>query len=282
MTRDSQQTGRRRPDRGQASGQAARREPPRALLPAPASLLLLGLLGLLGLLLGWPGSGYGQEQPDDQPVGLELLLAVDGSASIDSPGLAFQILGHAAAFQALADTRPELLAGPGGGGMAVALAVWSGPGNFVLWQPWRMIRSGADASAFAVALAERATAAETLPADSTAIGAALDQGMLALQDNGYIGERQVIDLVSNGFSNAGIAPEEARLRAELLGITINALVIPDEFPWLERYFMDSVIAGPDAFVVSVESGADFVGSLLRKLVREMAQAIPVPPPSPAT
>lgn len=209
-----------------------------------------------------------------EPVALELLLAVDGSASISTDGLAFQLLGHAAAFHALAEAWPASLsgteAGSAGHGMAVALAVWSGPGDFVLWQPWQVLRSGADAAAFALALTARAAEAQDVSAGSTAIGAALDHAVLALLTNRYRGERLVIDLVSNGFSNAGIAPQEARDRASLLGVTVNALVIPDEFPWLESYFAENVITGPDAFVVSAEGGVDFVTALLRKLVREMA------------
>ena len=95
------------------------------------------------------------------------------------------------------------------------------------------------------------------------------------------GARRVIDLSSDGVNNAGaeLAPVRAALVAE--GVTINGLPIAvaagggDGFTghgqvWLERYFESCVIGGPDAFVMTVTAAEELSGTILNKLVREIA------------
>ena len=84
--------------------------------------------------------------------------------------------------------------------------------------------------------------------------------------------RRTIDISANGFSNAGIDPEVARDRAVARGITINALVILDEYDWLEAYFADAVIGGASAFVMTAEDRESFAASIFSKLLAEMAQS----------
>ncbi|HYG86050.1 MAG TPA: DUF1194 domain-containing protein [Azospirillum sp.] len=208
-----------------------------------------------------------QRKPQPLPsVGLELVLLVDGSASITVGDLEFQLRGHAAAF-----ADPEVAEALAGRRVAVTLAVFSGPKTLRVLVPWTVIAKPEDAQAFASNIL---AAPRDGRADSTAIGSAIEDSVRLFASSGVRSERQVIDLVANGFSNAGLDPAAARDRAVALGITINALAILDEFPWLEEYFAENVIGGANCFVKSAMDRDTFVEALRQKLVLEVA-ALPL-------
>lgn len=209
--------------------------------------------------------------PEGRAVDLQLVLAVDSSASISSDALEFQLRGHAEAFRNPAVTQ-AIVGGPAGA-IAVTLVIWDSPGSVATVVPWRVIASAADAAAFADAIlaAERREGA-----GSTAIGSAIDQIVPLFGVGGFRSSRMTIDLCSNGFSNSGVDPAEARDRAAAAGATINALAILDEYPWLEEYYLESVIGGPGAFVKTAEDRESFAQALLGKLVQEIVWR-PSPP-----
>lgn len=211
---------------------------------------------------------------DPAPVDLELVLAVDASASITGSTLDFQLAGHAAAFR---DPRViAAIAGGATGRIAVTLVSWSDPASFDILVPWTVVDGQSGALAFAAAI-------DALPhresAGSTGIGAALLNAAGLFRSSGARASRRVIDLVGNGTSNIGIQPEFARDRVTAEGITVNGLVILDEVAWLERYFTVNVIGGRFAFVRVAEDRASFARAILDKLAWEIA-GLPVPPPPP--
>jgi len=223
-------------------------------MPRAMIALLVALLGLCGAALAAPPGGT------DGKAGVALVLALDGSASITTGDLEFQLQGHAAAFRdpAVADALASA-------GVRVTLAAYSGPNSLRVLIPWTALTKPEDAGRFADRI-------DALPrgfqGDSTAIGSAIVEAA-KLFDRGGKAPRQVIDLVSNGFSNAGIEPAEARDRVTKRGIVINGLAILDEFPWLEEYFEESVIGGPGSFVKSAMDKDSFVAALRQKLILEM-------------
>lgn len=218
------------------------------------------------------------------PVDLQLVLAIDASASIVDSTLDFQLSGHAAAFR-----DPMVIAAIGGGGhgrIAVTLVSWSDPTAFDVLIPWTLIGDPASVRGFAGAI-------DALPrrdfAGSTGIGAAILHAAALFDTSGAVSPRRVIDLVSNGYNNIGMMPEIARDRVTAQGITINGLVILDEVSWLENYFATSVVGGHFAFVRVAENRASFARSILDKLAWEIAEACgnrvcgdttPVPLPRP--
>jgi hypothetical protein len=207
----------------------------------------------------------------DIPVDLELVLAVDGSASVSGGALAFQVRGHAAAM-----TAPEVVAAIGAGrvgAIAVTLVRYSDPASLGVIVPWMRIAGPADARAFAAA-ASRGPLREW--AGSTAMGSALLDAAGLFADNGHAGARRVIDIAGNGFSNNGVDPARARDAVTGEGITVNGLAILNEFPWLEDYFLEKVIGGPGAFVRAVHDRESFIGALMAKLVEEIAGSGPGP------
>ena len=224
--------------------------------------LLFGLV-LIAVALPAAAQPVPQRQPQPmRPVALELVLLVDGSASITVGDLEFQLRGHAAAF-----ADPEVAEALAARGVAVTLAVFSGPKTLRVLVPWTVISSAEDSGAFADRILAAPRDART---DSTAIGSAIEEAAKLFGTGGVHSERQVIDLVANGFSNAGLDPAQARDRAAARGITINALAILDEFPWLEEYFAETVIGGANCFTKSAFDRDSFVEALRQKLVTEVA------------
>ncbi|MFS2009248.1 DUF1194 domain-containing protein [Azospirillum sp. CT11-132] len=226
--------------------------------------VLFVLLALCGEVLAAP-----PERTAEKKAGVALVLALDGSASITTGDLEFQLQGHAAAFRdpAVADALASA-------GTRVTLAAYSGPNSLRVLIPWTALDKPEDAGRFADRI-------DALPrgfqGDSTAIGSAILEAA-KLFDHGGKAPRQVIDLVSNGFSNSGIDPADARDRVTKRGIIVNGLAILDEFPWLEEYFDESVIGGPGSFVKSAMDKDSFVAALRQKLILEMV-ALPDQMPS---
>ncbi|HLY56771.1 MAG TPA: DUF1194 domain-containing protein, partial [Stellaceae bacterium] len=74
---------------------------------------------------------------------------------------------------------------------------------------------------------------------------------------------------SDGMSNIGTPMTEARDALVADGITINGLPILTEAPWLDTYYAEYVIGGPDAFVEVARDLASFGQAMQKKLVREL-------------
>lgn len=222
--------------------------------------------GLLAALLVLAFAVPVRAEPSGERVGLELVLAVDASASISGGALEFELRGHAAAIR-----DPVVVEAARSTVIAVTLAVFSGPHSLKVLVPWTIIRGEADAEAFAAAIL--AAPREEL-AGATALGSAIEEAARRFDGNGIDAPKRVIDIVSNGFSNAGIDPAIARDRAVKRGITVNALAILDEYPWLEGYYAESVIGGPGAFVHTAMDKDSFVDALKRKLVTEIVSLPP--------
>ena len=203
------------------------------------------------------------------PVETALALAIDASASISSGFLEQQIAGHVAAFRdpAVQQAITSLGDGVNTGGLAVRVILWSSPDQASIPLPWIILHNAVESNAFAQKLATI-----SLPdrGGNTAIGAALAVAGHLLQTVPFTTNKKIIDLVSNGFSNAGTDPAPIRDQLVANGITINGLVVLDEYDWLESYFAESVIGGHLPFVSHIDNPADYVDALRRKLIQELS------------
>ena len=206
-----------------------------------------------------------------EPVDLELVLAVDGSASISGGVMAFQLRGHAAALRDPA-VASAIAAGPHRA-IAVMLLRYAGPGEVEMLLPWTRLGTAQDLARFA----DRLEAVPASEGGSTALGSAIEAAVPLFPANGFDGTRKVLDLVGNGFSNAGPPVEPARDAAVAAGITVNGLAILDEYEWLDAYYAQSVIGGPGAFVRTAVSRESFAEAILYKLIDEIVQAPSTPP-----
>lgn len=227
-------------------------------------MTLLSRRSILSGLAALPAVPAALAAPAPLPrVDVALLLAVDASASIDKGLLDFQLRGHAAA---LRNKAVEQAIGRSSDGVAVMLAQFAGPQSLTTLVPWRVLRSGADCEGLAAAID---AAPGVAMGGSTALGDAVVQAVALLDSAPYRTDRRTIDIVSNGFSNAGTDPRSARGYAAGANVTVNALAILNEYDWLETYYGESVIAGRGAFVRTADDLNAFAGVLLGKLVTEM-------------
>ena len=214
---------------------------------------------------------------EDLPVDLELVLAVDVSASIDAEEARQQREGYVAA---IADPAViEAIRANFHQRIALAYIEWASADYQRLLIDWTVIEDAASADEFAAALA----AAPVFSARWTSISGAIDFIVPLFDGNGYAGERQVIDISGDGPNNWGPPITLARDRAVARGIVINGLPIlndrrqPFALPTpielaLDQYYTEYVIGGPGSFVIPVLNIEDFRIAILNKLIREIAAA----------
>ena len=215
---------------------------------------------------------------DDVPVDVELVLAVDVSASIDGGEVNLQRAGYVAALTAPRAIE-AMTSGPLGR-VAVTYVEWSETAQVTV--PWTVIGGAEDARRFAAAIQ-----AFPIPRGGlTSIVTALDFSAPLFEANGMEGTRQVIDISADGRDSKGLENIVAAARDRVLsrGIVINGLVINPQQEQsevegvkydLEGYFHEVVIGGPGAFTVVTQSPEDFPSTVVNKLVLEVA-GVPVP------
>lgn len=215
---------------------------------------------VLALLLGSVDARAGEK------VDLALVLAVDVSGSIDVEEFLLQRHGYAAAFR-----DPRLIAAIVGGRerkIAVTLLEWAGASAQAQVVPWTLV----DGRESARALADQI---ETSPrrifgGRSTSISGAIDASVRLIEAADYDTDRRVIDVSGDGHNNAGRPAGFARDAAVLKGIVINGLAILTDDGILDVHYQDHVIGGPGAFVLGIETFAEFKNAILAKLIREVA------------
>ena len=199
-----------------------------------------------------------------QPVAIELVLAVDTSASVDDTEYALQMRGIASALES-----SEIIEAIGQhkNGVAIALLQWSGGPLGKVAVDWTVVSSEASVRALAASIAG-APRANT--GNFTAISTAINRSMEMLETNAQIGEFRRIDISGDGRNNSGDHPSLARSVAVSKGITINGLAILDGDPGLAAYYRVNVTGGPGSFVISADDFEDFAKAMKRKLGRELS------------
>ena len=209
------------------------------------------------------GAGLAGPAAAEMPVAVELVLAVDTSASVDAGEFSLQMRGIAEALRA-----PEVIALIAEqDGVAITLMQWAGWTGHEDILPWRVLTGAASVLAFA---AEVEAMERQHVGNLTAIGSAIDRGAELIAANGYAGRLRKIDVSGDGQNNVGVPLARARARAEAAGISVNGLAILTDQPELDEYFLAHVIAGPDPFVISTADYAGVAEAMRRKLLRELA------------
>jgi Protein of unknown function (DUF1194) len=213
-------------------------------------------------------------------VDLLLVLAADISRSVDEVKFQLQRSGYSMAFS---DSRvmEAVRSGPNGR-IAVTFVEWSGPLSQKIVIDWMVISDDKTARLFGDHIVEASRAF----ADSTSISAGIDFAMTQLDRAPYETRRRVIDVSGDGDNNSGRDVTAARDEAIADGVTINGLVILTEAPLslnplhtnplggLANYYRNNVIGGPGAFVMAAENINSFGDIIVKKLIAEIAQALP--------
>jgi hypothetical protein len=201
---------------------------------------------------------------DELPVAIELILALDSSASVDRAEFQLQLDGLAAAFR-----DPDVLGAVDRlqpFGAAVAVIQWGGPGETRTVLPFTHLENARDAKAFGfrIGLIRR-----WMRASSTSIATAIDDSSTLITSNGFDGQRLVIDVSGDGQDNGSADLDAARGRARMASITVNGLAIEAEDKTLYDYYRDQVIVGADSFVEPAHGFEDFARAIKEKLLREL-------------
>jgi len=228
------------------------------------------VLGGLAAGLATPARAQGE-----LPVDLELVLAVDVSGSVDEVEANQQRQGYV---EALRDPLVHRAIEQGAHQrIAVTYVEWASANFQQTVVGWTLLDGPAACERFAAMLAE----APIGRGRWTSISGAIDYAVPLFDDNGYAGERRVIDISGDGTNNNGRPVEDARWDALERGIVINGLPILNDRPQpfgmptprqlaLDDYYERWVIGGPGSFMVVATDFDDFRRAVLAKLVREIA------------
>jgi hypothetical protein len=230
-----------------------------------------GLVALSFALFGLAGAGFAHAQ---EPVDLELVLAADGSGSIDDEELRLQREGYA---RAVANPRVlEALTGGIYGKSVITYVEWGSAQSQHTIVDWTVIDGPEAAKRFGAALVRAPREAWGFNSISNAI--AYSQGLI--DGNPYKGIRRIIDISADAGNIGGMPLPLARANAVSKGITINGLAIsrpgstrPLRAVSLEQEFREQIIGGAGAFVVTVDETISFADAVLKKMILEVA-AIP--------
>ncbi|MXN66938.1 DUF1194 domain-containing protein [Stappia sp. GBMRC 2046] len=200
-------------------------------------------------------------------VDLQLVLAIDASASVDPQEYQLQLDGIAAAFRD--DRVHDAISAGKNGSIAVAIIVWAESGTPGDESAWYLVDGVVSANAFA----KRISTWPRQVNGGTGIGAGLVQAMRMFDRNGYSSVRRTVDVSGDGRETPPrdyvVLVENARGMALSRGITINGLAIENEDEDLSAYYLEKVATGPKSFVVRAGRYEDFAQAMLRKLLREI-------------
>jgi hypothetical protein len=201
-------------------------------------------------------------------VDMELVIAVDVSASMDREEFLVQRSGYVEAIR-----HPDILRAIQVGRfrrIALTYVEWSAQSWQKITVPWQVIEDEASAAAFAATL-------EGQPLEigrGTSISAAIGFGSALLESNSYDSNRSVIDISGDGPNNFGPPVAAARDEAVADGVVVNGLPIlikPSPLvPDVAAYYADCVIGGPGAFALPVKNIKEFAEAIRRKLILEIA------------
>ena len=198
------------------------------------------------------------------PVAIELVLALDSSASVDRREFQLQLDGLALAFRDPEVLRQIETLRPLGS--AIAVIQWGGPGETRIVIPFTHVETARDAKAlgFRIGLIRR-----WMRASSTSIATGLADAQALLEGNGFDGHRRIIDVSGDGSDNSGVDIDQARARIAAAGITVNGLPILADDPTLADYYQKQVIVGPTSFIEPARDFEDYVRAIKEKLLREL-------------
>jgi Protein of unknown function (DUF1194) len=198
---------------------------------------------------------------------LDLVLAIDGSGSIDSAEFSLQQQGYAAAFR-----RPDVQDALGAAGTVdVAVIFWGDSEIAVQVLPWTRL----DGPRSAEMLAANLEGTFRHVQGNTGLGRALWLSLDLLALPGQCGRRKVINVSGDGYESFAprspnhIPLSAARTRATAQDVVVNALAIENEVPDLSGWYQNHLLVGPGAFVMRAARFEDFAEAIARKLIREI-------------
>lgn len=207
---------------------------------------------------------------------LALALGLDVSSSVDAREYRLQLDGLANALQD-PDVQAAIFALPSAH-VRLMVYEWSGAARQRVLVDWTVAQSPADVATVADQLR---TTTKRFDRQATGLGTAIVFGARALQTQAECWQL-TLDVSGDGPNNEGPEPDILRDRAEMVGVTVNALVVGTDTPGaggtdrrqaeikeLLSYFAARVITGPLAFTEAALTFDDFENAMRRKLLKEL-------------
>ncbi len=220
------------------------------------------------LLHAAPATALAQEVVD-----LELVLAVDASASVSNDEFRLQMDGIAAAFRD-PGVWNAIRSGPLKQ-IGVALVIWADADGIKPMTDWFVITGPEEAEAFAQTV-------EQFPRDifgGTGIGAGILHAIERIRNNHITAARRVVDVSGDGMesdtNNFTQMVDFARRAATEEKITVNGLAILTDEPNLDDWYLKNVATGLGRFVMAASTFEDFAIAMKKKLVLEIQYVPPV-------
>jgi Ca-activated chloride channel homolog len=204
-----------------------------------------------------------------------IVTALDISDSIDARTIAIEIDGMAAAIRA-----PEILQAIRGGRhgqVGFAVFAWRDAAYPELVS-WSLIATAADAAAVSARLESsfRVFLASDVPSPAldphmTDLSGAIDHAAVLLLTAPFVADRDIVNVIGNGWDNVGEGPQRARNRLLAKGVTVNGVVLGYD-PVLMDYYRGTVIGGPGSFLLSAAEPAAMAQVLARKFLYDIASS----------
>lgn len=201
-----------------------------------------------------------------------LVLAIDGSASIDATEFDLQTRGYHSAL-----TDPRILDVFATAGVVdIAAVFWADSGFKPQIIPFQRITSGPEAARFARTLVDL----DREISGNTDIAKGLSAALDLLDRPGRCAERMLIDVSSDGRASLSSRTtprgslSQVRARADEMGVVINALVIDTANDNLADYYRRNVAVGSRSFVMDISTFETFHTAIAAKLMRELLSGLP--------
>jgi Protein of unknown function (DUF1194) len=225
----------------------------------------------LAILCSVGQAGFASNQARAQePVDLELVLAVDVSRSMDVEEQLLQRRGYVEAFRS--KEVIDAITQGGYGQIAVLYLEWAGMGITNVVVPWTLINDTKSAVVFSDLLNMQ----QPQRLSRTSISSALTRASAEFGTSQWKGLRRIIDVSGDGPNNQGPPVANVRDLAVQSGIVINGLPLMVRsntygfgIEHLDSYYFDCVTGGTGSFVLPVYSWAEFPEAVRRKLVLEI-------------
>lgn len=203
----------------------------------------------------------------DDCADVDLVLAIDGSGSIDSYEFPLQQMGYSSAFRRR-DVQDALNAA---GTVDVAVVLWGDSEMDAQVLPWMRVIDGQSAELLAARLDSLVRRVQ----GDTGIGRGLSLALDLLEMPGRCGLRKIVNVSGDGHESVSprarhhIPLSHAKKRADEMGVVVNALAIENEVPDLADWYSQRLIVGPGAFVMRVDGFGTFADAIAAKLIREI-------------
>ncbi|NVK33676.1 MAG: DUF1194 domain-containing protein [Rhodobacteraceae bacterium] len=199
---------------------------------------------------------------------LALVIAMDGSSSVNSEEHEMQVAGLAEALRD--DDVVEAIQAVGG--IWFSSFEWSGRSQQSIQVGWRFLEDREGIEKAAERLQRSVRGFTQYP---TALGYALGFAAVHLKQVPEFCVRQVIDVAGDGINNEGFSPQIAYGAFPFQDVTVNALAIAGAKPDPVHYYQNEVIRGPGSFVEVAQGFQDYAAAMKRKLLREVGTSYSV-------